>query len=265
MWGSIISEWASLLLRWLHVVAAIAWIGSSFYFIALDNHLRPPRDAEEGVGGESWEIHGGGFYRIHKYRVAPEELPEPLHWFKWEAYTTWLSGFALLVILYYFQADTFLIDKSVADLSVWEAILISVGLLAGVRRAVDRLGGLRLLGHDGLCCTLLARTGEDGHQAPALGGGERTRLLDEDRVADLRLVGLVVGRELGRGLHDALVQAVTRQALDRDDDRLVRLVADDAADLGLPLSLHGGGGSCGGHPDAPTPPRASRLTARAGR
>ena len=85
------NEWLDLLVRWLHVVAAIAWIGSSFYFIALDNHLRPPKDeadAEGGVGGEAWEIHGGGFYQVQKYRVAPKTLPEPLYWFKWEAYTT---------------------------------------------------------------------------------------------------------------------------------------------------------------------------------
>ncbi|HSC72910.1 MAG TPA: urate hydroxylase PuuD [Gaiellaceae bacterium] len=140
------TDWLNLLTHWLHVIAAIAWIGSSFYFIALDNHLRPPRDAEEGVGGESWEIHGGGFYRIHKYKVAPEELPEPLHWFKWEAYTTWLSGFTLLVILYYFHADTYLIDKSIADLSVWEAIVISIGLLVTA-----------WLVYDGLCRVLGSR------------------------------------------------------------------------------------------------------------
>jgi uncharacterized membrane protein len=133
------TDWLNLLTRWLHVIAGIVWIGSSFYFIALDNHLRPPRDADEGVGGEAWEIHGGGFYRVHKYRVAPEELPEPLYWFKWEAYTTWLSGFALLVILYYFHAGTYLIDKSVADLSTWEAILISVGLLAVAWLVYDAL------------------------------------------------------------------------------------------------------------------------------
>jgi uncharacterized membrane protein len=142
------TDWLDLLTRWLHVIAGIVWIGSSFYFIALDNHLRPPKGAgaEEGVGGESWEIHGGGFYRIHKYTVAPRELPEPLHWFKWEAYTTWLSGFALLVILYYFHADTYLIDKSVAHLSTWEAILISVGLLAAAWFV-----------YDGLCRVLGAR------------------------------------------------------------------------------------------------------------
>jgi len=124
-WG-----WGNLLFRWLQVVAEIAWIGSSFYFIALDNHLRPPaeeRDAERGVGGEVWEIHGGGFYRIEKFRVAPHVLPEPLYWFKWEAYTTWLSGFALFVVVYFVHSQTYLVDPSVAKLSSWEAIVIAVG------------------------------------------------------------------------------------------------------------------------------------------
>ena len=124
-WG-----WGNLLFRWLHVIAAIAWIGSSFYFIALDKHLLPPaeeRDAERGVGGEVWEIHGGGFYRVEKFRVAPHVLPEPLYWFKWEAYTTWLSGFALFVVVYFAHPQTYLVDPSVAKLSSWEAIVIAVG------------------------------------------------------------------------------------------------------------------------------------------
>jgi uncharacterized membrane protein len=136
------NEWLDLLVRWLHVIAGIAWIGSSFYFIALDNHLRPPRDssdAERGVGGEAWEIHGGGFYQVQKYRVAPPALPEPLHWFKWEAYTTWLSGFALLIVLYYVNADTYLVDKDVADLSTAAAIAISIGLLAASWLVYDGL------------------------------------------------------------------------------------------------------------------------------
>jgi uncharacterized membrane protein len=124
-------DWLDLGLRWLHVVAGIVWIGTSFYFVALDNHLGRPRVEEEGVAGESWEIHGGGFYRISKYRVAPAELPEPLHWFKWEAYTTWLSGFGLLVVLYYWNAETYLIDKSVADIPVAAAVGVSlIGLAA---------------------------------------------------------------------------------------------------------------------------------------
>ena len=136
------TDWLNLLLRWLHVIAAIVWIGSSFYFIALDNHLRPPkdqRDLDDGVGGETWEIHGGGFYDIKKYLVAPRVLPETLHWFKWEAYTTWLSGFALMIVLYYLNADTYLIDPSVADLSTGEAIAISIGLLAAAWIVYDLL------------------------------------------------------------------------------------------------------------------------------
>jgi uncharacterized membrane protein len=128
-----VTDWLNLVLRWLHVVAGIVWIGTSFYFIALDNHLLPPErheDAGAGVGGETWEIHGGGFYLIQKYRVTPETIPDPLHWFKWEAYWTWISGFALLVVLYYLNADTYLIDRSVADLSAGAAVAISVGLLA---------------------------------------------------------------------------------------------------------------------------------------
>jgi uncharacterized membrane protein len=124
-------DWLELGIRWLHVIAGIVWIGTSFYFVALDNHLGRPRVAEPDVAGESWEIHGGGFYRISKYRVAPEQLPEPLHWFKWEAYTTWLSGFGLLVVLYYLNADTYLIDRSVADIPVAAAIAVSlIGLAA---------------------------------------------------------------------------------------------------------------------------------------
>jgi uncharacterized membrane protein len=126
-------DWGDLVFRWLHVVAGIVWIGTSFYFVALDNHLEPPRDprdAERGIGGETWEIHGGGFYRIEKFRLAPRTIPEPLHWFKWEAYTTWLSGFALLTVLYYVHASTYLIDPSVAHLSTAAAIALSIGGLA---------------------------------------------------------------------------------------------------------------------------------------
>jgi len=160
------NEWLDLLVRWLHVIAAIAWIGSSFYFIALDNHLRPPKDeadAEAGVGGEAWEIHGGGFYQVQKYRVAPRTLPEPLYWFKWEAYTTWLSGFALLIVLYYFNANTYMIDKSVADLRPWEAVAISVGLLVAAWLVYDGLCRLipndRVLAGIGLGLVTLAAWG----------------------------------------------------------------------------------------------------------
>jgi uncharacterized membrane protein len=122
-----------VLLRMLHVVAAIAWIGASFYFVRLDLALRPPKraeDAEAGVAGEFWGVHGGGLYHSQKYRLAPAEMPEPLHWFKWEAYTTWLSGFALFVVLYYTDAGTRLIDPSVADLSTASAIGLSIAGIA---------------------------------------------------------------------------------------------------------------------------------------
>jgi uncharacterized membrane protein len=120
-------------LRLLHVTAGIAWIGASFYFVRLDLSLRPPKrpdDADAGVAGEFWGVHGGGLYHSQKYRLAPREMPEPLHWFKWEAYTTWLSGFALLIVLYYFDADVRLVDPAVADLEEWQAIALSVGGLA---------------------------------------------------------------------------------------------------------------------------------------
>ena len=123
------NDWLDLLIRWLHVVAGIVWIGTSFYFVALDNHLGRPKekhDIDDGVGGETWEIHGGGFYRISKWTVAPRELPEPLHWFKLEAYATWLSGFALLVVLYYFDAETYLVDRSVRDIDPAAAVTLSL-------------------------------------------------------------------------------------------------------------------------------------------
>ena len=159
-------EWLNLLVRWLHVIAGIAWIGSSFYFIWLDDHLRAPADPadeDKGVGGEVWSVHGGGFYHAQKYRVAPEVLPSPLHWFKWEAYTTWWSGIALTALIYWYGAGIYLIDPAVADLSQMEAVAIAVGFIAGgwivydllckSRLASDaRVFGLVLLG----ACSLLA-------------------------------------------------------------------------------------------------------------
>ncbi len=130
MWGSILTEWSSLILRWLHVVAGIGWIGSSFYFIHLDLSLRSRGGLAEGVQGEAWQVHGGGFYRIAKYLVAPTEMPDELTWFKWEAYTTWLSGFALMVVVYYLDAELFLVDKSVLGLTPVQAGLFSFGSLA---------------------------------------------------------------------------------------------------------------------------------------
>ena len=111
-------DWLDLLIRWLHVIAAIGWIGSSFYFVLLDQSLRRPKeqaDEDAGVGGELWEVHGGGFYHVKKYKVAPPELPDHLAWFKWEAYTTWISGFALMVVLYWMDAKSYMIDSTVAD------------------------------------------------------------------------------------------------------------------------------------------------------
>jgi uncharacterized membrane protein len=122
-----------VLLRLLHVTAGIAWIGASFYFVRLDLALRAPKrqeDADTGVAGEFWGVHGGGLYHSQKYRLAPAEMPEPLHWFKWEAYATWLSGFALLIVLYYFDAGLRLVDADAADLEEWQAIALSVGGIA---------------------------------------------------------------------------------------------------------------------------------------
>ena len=113
-------DWLNLLLRWAHVVTAIAWIGASFHFVALDNSLTPPEDEAErakGIGGELWAVHGGGFYHQQKYPVSPAKLPERLHWSMWESYSTWLTGFALFTVLYLFNAGTFLIDKNVHDWS----------------------------------------------------------------------------------------------------------------------------------------------------
>ena len=122
-------EWAQFAVRWLHVITAIAWIGSSFYFIALDLGLAPEPGAPQGVNGAAWQVHGGGFYHIQKYMVAPETMPKRLTWFKWESYATWLSGFAMLILLYWMQAQFFLIDPRVMDLSVWQAVAISAGSL----------------------------------------------------------------------------------------------------------------------------------------
>jgi len=124
-------EFLGLLVRWLHVIAGIAWIGSSFYFIWLDRSLEPPAKGSEaernGVGGELWAVHGGGFYNPQKYLVAPAALPEKLHWFKWEAYTTWLSGTALLILVYWLRAGTMMVDQNVAALSAGQAVAIGAG------------------------------------------------------------------------------------------------------------------------------------------
>ena len=123
-------EWLSFAARWLHVITGIAWIGSSFYFVALDLGLRQRPGLPVGAYGEEWQVHGGGFYHVQKYLVAPAEMPEHLTWFKWESYATWLSGFAMLCIVYYAGADLFLIDRNVLDVSAPVAILISLASLA---------------------------------------------------------------------------------------------------------------------------------------
>ncbi len=129
-----IVDWLNLLARWLHFITGIAWIGSSFYFIWLDNHLEAPKhgaDAQKGVGGELWSVHGGGFYHAQKYRVAPSVLPETLHWFKWEAYSTWLTGMFLLMLVYWYGAEVYLIDSAVADMSPTVAIGLAAMFIAG--------------------------------------------------------------------------------------------------------------------------------------
>ncbi|MFT5501561.1 MAG: putative membrane protein [Woeseiaceae bacterium] len=137
-----IVDWLSILGRWVHFITGIAWIGSSFYFVWLDNHLQAPKnsgDEQKGVGGEIWSVHGGGFYHAQKYVVAPKVLPETLHWFKWEAYTTWMSGMFLLALVYWYGAEVYLIDRSVADLSPVMAIGIAVLILGGAWIVYDLL------------------------------------------------------------------------------------------------------------------------------
>ncbi len=123
-------DWVEIAVRWTHVITAMAWIGSSFYFMALDLGLRKTPSLPPLAHGEEWQVHGGGFYHIQKYLVAPEMLPEHLIWFKWESYSTWLTGFAMLWLVYYLGAELYLIDPNVMDLQVWQAILISLGSLA---------------------------------------------------------------------------------------------------------------------------------------
>jgi uncharacterized membrane protein len=131
--------WLNLALRWLHVIAGVAWIGASFYFVWLDNNLRAPVPEKEGVKGELWAVHGGGFYHSQKYMVAPAHMPDHLHWFKWEAYTTWLSGFALLIVLYYWQAGVYLIDTAKHAFSQPAAIATGLAFIFGGLAAYEAL------------------------------------------------------------------------------------------------------------------------------
>jgi uncharacterized membrane protein len=135
----IIWDWLGFAIRWLHVITAIAWIGSSFYFIALDLGLRKAPDLPKGAHGEEWQVHGGGFYHIRKYLVAPEQMPDHLTWFKWESYATWLSGAALLMVVYWAGAELYLIDAQKADLTQWQGIGISAASLGLGWVIYDRL------------------------------------------------------------------------------------------------------------------------------
>jgi uncharacterized membrane protein len=150
-------DWANLLLRWAHVVTAIAWVGSSFYFVFLASSLTPPTDPElqrQGVSGELWAVHGGGFYHPVKFAVRPPQLPGHLHWFYWESYSTWLTGFALFTISYLWNAGTYLVDKSVMDWSPQAAVAVALGFLVVFWLAYDaicrvfgqREGGDRVVG-----------------------------------------------------------------------------------------------------------------------
>ena len=159
-------DWANLLVRWLHLITGIAWIGASFYFVWLDNSIRPPKPGSDlekkGVSGELWAVHGGGFYNPQKYLLAPKVLPEHLHWFYWESYSTWLSGFALFSLLYLFNANVFLVDRNVFDMSasmaggtaiaflvfnwlIYDAICSTIGDRPGADRLVNILVGLQVI------------------------------------------------------------------------------------------------------------------------
>lgn len=132
IWESHLFEWMNLVVRWIHITFGIAWIGASFYFVFLENALNRTKDVRDELAGNLWAVHGGGFYYVEKYKVAPKEIPKDLHWFKYEAYFTWLSGFCLLAIVYYFNANSYLIDPEVMDLTSIEAIAISiVSLIVG--------------------------------------------------------------------------------------------------------------------------------------
>lgn len=145
-------EFLGMLTRWLHVIAGIAWIGSSFYFIWLDRSLEPPEpgsdEAKKGVGGHLWAVHGGGFYNPQKYTVAPAQLPERLHWFKWEAYTTWLSGTALLVLVYWLNVGSMMLDPGKSTLQPWQAVALSAASLLAAWWVYDGLCRSRLGRHD---------------------------------------------------------------------------------------------------------------------
>jgi len=152
---AIIWDWIAFSVRWLHVITAMAWIGASFYFIALDLGLRPSPDRRAGVSGEEWQVHGGGFYHIQKFNVAPREMPEHLIWHKWQSYITWVSGAALLMIVYWVGGELFLLDPTKADLALWQGIVISGGSLTIGWLAYDYLCKTRLADRPTLLMLLL--------------------------------------------------------------------------------------------------------------
>ncbi len=147
---SYVLDWLQLIFRWLHVITGVAWIGASFYFVWLDNHLEdPPRwKKDKGIKGDLWAIHGGGIYEVGKYQLAPEKMPSTLHWFKWEAYSTWLTGMVLLILIFYIGAESYLIDPAKADLSVARAVSYGLGAIA-----------LSWIAYELLCATALAKNG----------------------------------------------------------------------------------------------------------
>ena len=154
-------NWLELIFRWLHVITGIAWIGASFYFIWLDNSLEdPPRwKIDNGVKGELWAVHGGGIYEVAKYRLGPAKMPETLHWFKWEAYSTWLTGMALLVLIFYVGADSYLIDPSISELSRTEAITYGISFILGGWLVYELLCSTAVITNGlatALCLTLIA-------------------------------------------------------------------------------------------------------------
>jgi uncharacterized membrane protein len=184
-------DWANLLLRWVHVITAIAWIGSSFYFVFLDSSLTPPVDEDlkkQGVSGELWAVHGGGFYHPVKFAVRPPQLPAHLHWFYWESYSTWLTGFSLFSVSYLYSASTYLIDKSKMDWAPWQAVTVALLFLVvfwllydltcrvfvqrkngeadGWRRRADAGVSGKLAGHALVCRTgrVFAGGRDAGHQ-----------------------------------------------------------------------------------------------------
>lgn len=145
--AAVLWEWLEFAVRWTHVITAIAWIGSSFYFIALDLGLHRDRNLASGADGEEWQVHGGGFYHVQKYLVAPSQMPDDLVWFKWESYSTWLTGFAMLILVYYLGGELYLIDKTVLDIPVWQGVMISLASL-----------GFGLVAYDQIC---KSRFGDD--------------------------------------------------------------------------------------------------------